>query len=217
MEQLTICVAVLTFNRFHLLRETLASMDAEPGYPFRRVLVDGGSSDDQQRAWVAHQPDSFVFENKVTVGHSMNTAIDLAVGTGADLIVFSADDYKYRPRWAQRLLSFWQVAPSWVGLASLNWEPSYTWNTVLGDLVIGGERTLVRATVPGSSWSFPARHWRQIIGPLEDRTGGEDLTVCRALQARGYKLAAMDLTEHIGEKESAWGNRSWERAEPLKL
>lgn len=217
MEQPTICVAVLTFNRFHLLRQTLASMDAEPGYSFRRVLVDGGSSDDQQRAWVAHQPDSFVFENKVSVGHSMNTAIDLAAGTGADILVFSADDYLYRPGWAARLLAFWQAAPSWVGLASLNWEPSYPWNTVLEDLVIGGERTLLRATAPGSSWSFPARHWRQIIGPLEDRTGGEDLAVCQDLQARGYKLAALDLTEHIGERESAWGNRSWERAEPLVL
>lgn len=217
MEQPTICVAVLTFNRFHLLRETLASMDADPGYPFRRVLVDGGSSDDQQRAWVAHQADSFVFENKVSVGHSMNTAIDLAVGTGADVIVFSADDYRYRPGWAARLMGFWQAAPAWVGLASLNWEPVYPWNTVLEDTRIGGERALIRATVPGSSWSFPGKHWRSLFGPVEDRTGGEDLTVCRDLQARGYKLAALDLTEHIGERESAWGNRSWERAEPLKL
>ena len=217
MEQPTICVAVLTFNRFHLLRETLASMDAQPGWPIRRVLVDGGSSDDQQRAWVAHQADSFVFENKVSVGHSMNTAIDMAVGTGADVVVFSADDYRYRPGWAARLLAFWQAAPSWVGLATLNWEPSYPWNTVLDDLVIGGERVLVRATAPGSSWSFPGKHWRQIVGPLEDRTGGEDLTVCRDLQARGYKLAALNLTEHIGERESAWGNRSWERAEPLVI
>lgn len=217
MEQPTICVAVLTFNRFHLLRETLASMDAAPGYPFRRVLVDGGSSDDQQRAWVAHQADSFVFENKVSVGHSMNTAIDLAVGTGADVIVFSADDYRYRPGWAARLLGFWQAAPSWVGLASLNWEPSYSWNTVLEDTRIGGERALIRATVPGSSWSFRSSSWRSLFGPLEDRTGGEDLTVCRDLQARGYKLAAIDLTDHIGEQHSAWGNRSYERAEPLVL
>jgi glycosyltransferase involved in cell wall biosynthesis len=217
MEQPTICVAVLTFNRFHFLRQTLASMDAHPGYPFKRVLVDGGSSDDQQRAWVAHQPNSYVFENRVTVGYSMNTALDMAAATGASVIVFSADDYLYKPRWAARLLAFWQAAPSWVGLASLNWEPVYPWNTVLEDLVIGGERTLIRATLPGSSWSFPARHWRTLIGPLADQTGGEDLTVCRDLQARGYKLAALDLSEHIGERESAWGNRSWERAEPLVL
>lgn len=217
MEQPTICVAVLTFNRFHLLRETLASMDAAPGWPIRRVLVDGGSSDDQQRAWVAHQADSFVFENKVSVGHSMNTAIDLAVGTGADVIVFSADDYRYKPGWAARLAAFWRAAPSDIGLASLNWEPDYPWNTVLEEVVIGGERTLMRATLPGSSWSFPARHWRQIVGPLEDRTGGEDLAVCQSLLAGGYRLAALDLTEHIGERESAWGNRSWERAQPLRV
>jgi len=131
--------------------------------------------------------------------------------------VFSADDYKYKPGWAARLLAFWQAAPSWVGLASLNWEPVYPWNAVLDDLTIGGERTLLRATVPGSSWSFRASAWRNIFGPLADQTGGEDLTVCRDLQAKGYKLAALDLTEHIGERESAWGNQSWQRAEPLVL
>ena len=217
MAELTVCVAVLTFNRFHLLRQTLASMDAAPGYAFRRVLVDGGSSDDQQRAWVAHQPDSYVFEGKVSVGHSMNTAIDLAVGTGAGLIVFSADDYEYRPGWLARLVNFWQAAPADVGLAALNWEPDYPWNTVLEEVVIGGERTLMRATLPGSSWSFPVPYWRQIVGPLEDRTGGEDLAVCRSLLAGGYRLAALDLTEHIGERESAWGNKSWERAQPLRV
>jgi hypothetical protein len=61
------------------------------------------------------------------------------------------------------------------------------------------------------------RYWRQIVGPLADQTGGEDLAVCRDLQARGYKLAALDLTDHIGERESAWGNRSWERAQPLRV
>ncbi len=217
MEYFTVCVAVLTFNRFHLLRETLASMDGPPVHPFRRVLVDGGSSDEEQRAWVAHKPDSFLFENRVTVGHSMNTAIDMAVATGCNLIVFSADDYRYRSGWLPRLVRFWQAAPQEVGLASLNWEPDYPWNTVLEEVLIGGERTLMRATAPGSSWSFPARHWRQIVGPLADQTGGEDLAVCRDLQARGYKLAALDLTDHIGERESAWGNRSWERAQPLRV
>lgn len=214
---LTIAVGVLTFNRFHLLRETLASMDESPGHPFRRVLVDGGSSDQDQRAFVAHQPDSFVFEERVSVGYSMNTAIDMAAATGASVIVFSADDYRYKPGWASRLAAFWQAAPDYIGLASLNWEPRYPWNTVLDDLIIGGERALLRATLPGSSWSFRASSWRNLFGPIEDRTGGEDLTVCKALMSAGYGLAALDLTDHIGERESAWGNRSWERAEALVL
>ena len=214
---LTIAVGVLTFNRFHLLRITIASMDEGPGHPFKRVLVDGGSSDETQRAFVSHQPDSYVFDNKVSVGYSMNTAIDMAAATGADVIVFSADDYRYKPGWAARLASFWQAAPDDIGIASLNWEPRYPWNTVLDDLTIGGERTLIRATLPGSSWSFRASSWRELFGPIEDRTGGEDMTVCRTLLAGGYRLAALDLTEHIGERESAWGNRSWERAEVLTL
>lgn len=216
-DDLTIAVAVLTFNRFHLLQETLTSMDTEPGHSFQRVLVDGGSSNAEQQEWVSRQPGSFVFGHKVTVGHSMNTAIDMAAATDANVIVFSADDYRYRPGWAARLASFWQAAPDTIGLASLNWEPKYPWNTVLEDLVIGGERTLIRATLPGSSWSFRASSWRKLFGPLENRTGGEDLTVCTLLKNGGYQLAALDLTDHIGERESAWGNRSWERAEELAL
>jgi glycosyltransferase involved in cell wall biosynthesis len=192
-------------------------MDAQSGHPFQRVLVDGGSSDAAQRAWVAQQANSFVFEHRISVGHSMNTAIDMAVGTGADLIVFSADDYRYRPGWAARLANFWRAAPQEIGLASLNWEPTYPWNTVTGDQMIGPERTLFRLTVPGSSWSFWASAWRTLFGPIEDRTGGEDLAVCRHLVDSGYKLAALDLTDHIGERDSAWGNRSYERAEPLVL
>lgn len=218
MEVISVCTAVLTFNRIHLLRRTLASMDAAPGFPFQRAVVDGGSSDEQQRTFVAaHQPYAYVYDQKVSVGRSMNTAIDMAVATGANLIVFSADDYEYRPNWLARLVRFWQAAPKDIGIATLNWEPAYSWNTVEDDVVIGLERTLIRATVPGSSWSFRADSWRSLFGPIQDRTGGEDMSVCTALRAAGYRLAALDLTDHIGEKESAWGNRSWERAEPLRL
>lgn len=214
---MNVAVAVLTFNRLHLLKRTLTSMNAAPGHPFRRVVVDGGSDSPEQRAFVASLPGSYQFPSKVSVGRSMNMAIDLAEATKPEIIVFSADDYEYRPDWLAKLVRFWKAAPNDIGLATLNWEPDYAWNTVLDHTVIGAQQVLIRNTVPGSSWSFRAKDWKWIIGPMEDRTGGEDLTVCRSLQASGYRLAALDLTNHIGERESAWGNQSWRLANPLKL
>jgi hypothetical protein len=53
------------------------------------------------------------------------------------------------------------------------------------------------------------------IMPIDERTGGEDLSVCKRLRDHGYKLAALDLAIHIGEQASAWGNDSWRYAKPF--
>lgn len=213
---MNLAVAVLTYNRLHLLRRTLASMDGGAVHPFDRVVVDGGSQDPRQRAFVAEQAHFYQFPEKVTVGASMNKAIELALGFGPEIVVFSADDYFYKVGWQSVLMRFWWAAPADIALATLNWEPSYAWNAVEADQMIGGVRALIRASAPGSSWSFRAADWRT-IGPVADRTGGEDLEVCARLRANGYRLAALDLTEHIGERESAWGNQSWTVAQPLEL
>jgi len=54
-----------------------------------------------------------------------------------------------------------------------------------------------------------------MIGPISEKTGGEDLEICARLRASGGLLCALDLAEHIGEKRSSWGNRSYLFAQPL--
>jgi len=44
---------------------------------------------------------------------------------------------------------------------------------------------------------------------------GEDAEILERLQAQGFKLGALDLAVHIGERQSAWGNQSWTIARPL--
>lgn len=220
-ETMKVAVALLTYNRLHLLLRTVASMDTHSGVPggmsASRVVVDGGSQDPRQRAWVAAQPHHYQYPERVSVGASMGKAIELALVTfQPDIVVFSADDYYYRADWLDTLRRFWQAAPVDIALASLNWEPSYAWNAVEADQIIGGVRTLIRASIPGSSWSFRAEDWR-MIGPIANKTGGEDLEICGRLRANGFRLAALDLTDHIGERESAWGNQSWTVAKPLEV
>lgn len=220
-----LAVALLTFNRFHLCKETYYSMLPSLPEGATTIVLDGGSTLPEQRLWVLNRPHGFVLDKVGTVGAAQTSAIDLAVdhfkldhnGEPPDIVVFTADDYLYRPGWAADLAAFWAAADPSIAIASLNWEPSYPWNHIIGTARVGGQPTLFRATVPGSSWSFRASSWRTLFGPLEDKTGGEDLTVCQALLANGYKLAALDLTRHIGEQESAWGNMSWQRALPLMI
>lgn len=212
-EIMTVAVGLLTFNRFHLLRHTLESIEGA-GYPFDLELVDGGSANPAQRAFVGGC--GGVCLSIPTVGESMNVVIGRCLEHGPDVVVFSADDYAYRPGWLRRLMAFWRAAPADIVLASLNWEPSYAWNQVSEVLDVADETALIRASAPGSSWSFRADDWR-MIGPIASKTGGEDLEVCARLRANGFRLAALDLSEHIGERESAWGNQSWTVAQPLQL
>jgi len=210
---MTAAVGVLTYNRFHLLQRTIDSLGTA-GYPFDLALVDGGSADPAQRAYVESY--GGVCLSIPTVGQSMNTVIGRCLHFDPDVVVFSADDYAYRPGWLRRLMAFWMDAPADVVMACLHWEPSYLWNAVSEVAQIAGERVLMRESIPGSSWSFRAADWPQ-IGPVAHKTGGEDLEICAQLRADGWRLAALDLAEHIGERESAWGNQSWTIAQPLRF
>jgi len=203
-----VAVGVLTFNRLHLLQRTLASLRENTALPFDLVLVDGGSRENAQRAYVVAQ--GGILATLPTVGESMNYIVDRCLALGPDVVVFSADDYEYRPGWLESLVEFWSDPHPRVAIATLNWEPLYRWNQVVGTW----DDVLFRQSVPGSSWSFLARDW-PLIGPVEARTGGEDLAICRRLRSQGYELAALDLSEHIGEAESAWGNQSYRQARPL--
>lgn len=218
-----VAVAVLTYNRFDLLYRTLASL-RRSGHPFALHLLDGGSTDPLQREFVLANGGRLA--QIATVGESVNVAVNWALESKPDLILFTADDYEYRAGWLAALVRFWEAVSPDVALVSCNLEPEYSWNTVQ-DVIDAGEvrtprgtyhtgRALVRSTLPGSNWSFRASMWPQ-IGPLEHRTGGEDLAVCRRLWGQGYRLAALDLAEHIGEGDglSAWGNESWRQAIPL--
>lgn len=209
-----VAVGLLTFNRFHLLQRTLRTLQDRAEYPFDLVLVDGGSESQAQRDYVQAAGGECL--SIPTVGESMNVVIERCLRFEPDLIVFTADDYDFKEGWLRNLVAFWRTAPSDVALCCLNWEPRYPWNTVVESLNVGGQKVLIRQTLPGSSWSFRASDWAQ-IGPIEARTGGEDMTIARKLQENGRRLAALDLTIHTGERESAWGNHSWKQAEPLEI
>jgi len=213
-----LAVAVLTYNRQELFLRTLHSIqEGLHQYPILErelVVVDNGSTDGSAELLQGMIGGYCNTDGNHTVGHGMNLAITRALASKPDLVLFTADDYEYKPGWASKLARFWWWAPPEVALVCCNLEPDYDWNKPHQVVASGGEIALARESVPGSNWSFRASDW-PLIGPLAETTGGEDLAVCKRLRQAGRLLCALDLTEHIGERQSAWGNGSWRYARPL--
>lgn len=206
-----LCFDIFRTKRDQMFLATLKSL-RNGGYPSTLHVVTNGSTDGTER--VVRDLGGIVDDRHTAPWYGMQVAFDAGVADGADLVVFSADDIAYTPGWLARLVRFWAEAPDDVKLATQFLEPEYPWNAIGGADTIGGERCLFRESVPGSSWSLRARDW-PVVGPMPTYSPREDLDTCAKLRAAGYRLAALDLAEHVGERQSSWGNQSHLYARPL--
>lgn len=219
VQPLKVAVCILTYNRMAYLAKTLDSLSNVPG-GYDLFVYDNGSNDGSkfyvESAYEAGELTGYDINNgdNHSTGYGMNRAIEMALKVEPDIILFSADDYVYHPDWFAKFTAFWNVAPPRIKLASLNIEPVYPWNAITYFIEHGGVRGIARTTVGGSQWSFRASDV-DLIYPLREITGGEDLEVCRRLIGNGYQIVALDLSEHVGEKESVWGNQSWTYAKQV--
>lgn len=204
-----VAIAVRTWNalqhgRREMLDRTLESLRGA-GHPFELILFDNGSTDGTAEMVAARggtRGPRTVGNN--TSGQGMNRAIELALASGADLVVFSDDDIEWYPGFLASLVQFWSHAPHDLVLVSGFVEPRLKHNAIRGAIESGGVRALVRETAPGGAWSFPSAHWRW-IGPLQPGMEA-DWEACLRLRAAGFRLAQMDLVAHLGEGHSTWGN-----------
>ncbi len=203
-----ISICLLTYNRFDLLLRTLDSLSGIP-----LTLVDNGSTDGTAE-FVSRWGGICNTDGNRTAGHGMNIAINAALKDSPDVVLFSADDYEYKPGWAEKFAAFWEHAPDEIALASCHLEDCWPWNIVDGMGRSGGVPFVTRASLPGSNWSFRASDAGLIL-PIAEKTGGEDLEICMRLRESGRKLAALDLVTHVGERASSWGNESWRYAQPI--
>lgn len=208
MDSQRLAVAVLTYNRKDMLVKTLTSLYSDEAAEI--FVFDNGSLDGS--AELVKSIDGKVNTGtNHTTGHGMNRVIDMALGTNPDIILFSADDFVYCEGYTAKILEFWKHAPKDIKLASCYLEPVWPWNEVLETGDAGSVHYVIRTTIPGSNWMFRAKD-KDLILPISEKTGGEDIEICNRLTSQGYKLAALDLVDHIGERDSAWGNQSWKYA-----
>jgi hypothetical protein len=206
----TIEAAVLTFNaiktgRAGYLASTLSSIRAAGIEPI--VLTNG--SVDMTDKLVRDCPRGIVDNRNSAMWYGLIRAIEAALESGPDIVVFSADDITYKDGWLPRLEAFWGAASDEIILAGLFIEDLWSsWNQVRAMVEVGGEKALVRDSVPSASWTFRARDWPVIRDVIPQRSPGEDLHASQQLRALGYQLVQMDLATHSAPDVSAWGNQS---------
>src|ERR1700690_2526966 len=108
MSTLRVTVAVITFNRSRLLRETLGGL-VRQDYPagcWELLVIDNNSTDDPRdvvAAFMASTPSPrWILEQRPGLDHGRNRAIDEASG---DVIALVDDDILVEPDWLAQLVA----------------------------------------------------------------------------------------------------------------
>lgn len=202
-----VAVAVLSYNRLGLWERTVASLQRTK-HPFALVLYDNGSTDGTERR-VAELGGICNTSGNHWIGHGFREAVQAALATKPELIVFTGDDYVFRSWWLERLTAFWAAAPADVAIASLSISEMFRWNGIERAVTYGGQRGLVRASVPGASWSFRASLWPTIASRVPDDAHAYDKRVGNWLRSRGKLLCELNLAEHTGREQRAWTSRAY--------
>jgi glycosyltransferase involved in cell wall biosynthesis len=98
-------VAICTYNRAHLLRETLscmAQLQRPPDADLRFIVVNNCCTDDTDVVAASFQtnlPLTVVHEPKPGLSNARNRAIDEAAAWGADYIIWTDDDVRPQSDW----------------------------------------------------------------------------------------------------------------------
>lgn len=214
--RVTVAVGVLVHNvfRYHrheLFRRTVRSLaDQNPDQLF---IVSNGS-DDGTQDYVRDLGGLVVNDPVSSCGHGMNVTINATAAAGCEFTVFSNDDIDWKPGSLVAMCEFLAAAPADLVLISGLLEDDYPWNTVYERVEYGGHIALIRRTAPGGCWGMRTSDWAK-IRPVPESPGYDDVPACERLGKLGYRVAQLDLCEHIGTEASTWGNGSAAFGKPL--
>lgn len=126
-----------------------------------------------------------------------------------DIIVLSDDDMVWsNSSWAQ-LIAFWNNnPPEDLMILGGYLEPLWDWNIPRGRVDVGGQRAIWRDSAPGCAWTSTVERWRKMLDIGIPTGFGSDYAFCSKLRDLDWRVAQMDLAEHIGWEHSTHGNRS---------
>ena len=212
-----IAVGILTHNvmstlRQGLLESTLSSV--ENAFPSAdRVLMDNNSTDGSTEHVMSLGGFGFRQDNGKP-GTGRLGMMPHLLKFDPDIIVFSDDDMLWKSGTENKLLDLWSQAPPDLAIVSGLLEPVWHWNTPRETLTLAHTNVLVRDSCPGAAWTFRAPDWG-IIKKHMVKDFGYDHKACVALGKEGYRVAQIDLADHIGWGYSTHGNEADKTGRPL--
>lgn len=209
-------IGILTFNQFsherhELFLRTVKSLTGQMTADDSLYIVDNNSGD-ETAAYVASLGGTCLTGPLNSCGRGMNATISICAAAEPDIVLFSNDDILWAPDALTRLAAFWAEAPADLIIASGLMEESFPWNVARERIEFGGIEGLVRDSAPGGAWTMRASNWG-LVRPVPEAPGWDDVPTCTRLRNKGYRVAQLDLADHLGEDLSTWANDSkrWER------
>lgn len=202
-----ITVAIPTYNRAELLRQTLCGITRQdfPAQEFEILVIDNNSTDNTREVVAAFAgaspPPRYVLETKQGLDHGRNRALDEAAG---EIIVFGDDDILMEPDWLRQLVApfsgsgaekigcvggevipvFPDGLPDWVA----EWHAPLAFRADAGALA-------AKHSPMGANMAFPRRIFDQVgrFSTALDRSGrnlfsGGDEEMIRRVRAAGFEV-----------------------------
>jgi hypothetical protein len=231
-----VAVVMTTFNRKKLFQQTVESLRS-CSLPFELVVVDNLSDDGTDEVIRNYQASGLIDavvrpeKREACLYRTQLMGVDRVLHSDAiggiclhggggvlpSLLLLTGDDYKYSPKWYQTLVEWYLFAPVDVAICTLDFEPEWDWNEVLGVVDAGGHRALVRRTAPGANWCLRLNDWIWIEKVYRELADDPllDHKVCHYVAESRRLICALDLCEHAGALESLVANRAYSHAQPL--
>ncbi len=211
-----IAVGILTHNVMSTLRQGLLErtlISVKKAFPSADVLLLDNNSTDGSKEHVLELGGVHYYEGNGKPGTGRLGMIPM-MPNDADVIVFSDDDMEWKEGAESKLLNLWSQAPTDLAIVSGLLEPVWHWNTPRETLTLAHTNVLVRDSCPGAAWTFRAPDWG-IIKKHMVKDFGYDHKACVALLKDGYRVAQIDLADHIGWGFSTHGNEANKSGRPL--
>jgi len=212
MDDFRLTVAICTYNRSELLRDTLTSFREQEGLDalsYEVVVVDNNSTDDTPevvRQFASWPNLRYVTEEKQGLSNARNRGIEEARG---EIIAYTDDDVLFSRRWLAELLEGidrYPEADVFGGKISVKWESAkpdwfvdegdYSMRGVVGHFEPDGEEGITTIPPFGGNMAFRASVLRASGGfsPERGREGeylgsGEETELVERLWAEGSKVA----------------------------
>lgn len=129
-----------------------------------------------------------------------------------EALLFTADDYEYKPTWYENLSKVLGASASGLSHISMEKEPRFPWANILKCQKVDGVQYFQRETVPSANMAMTISSWYRlkcVYKSCKDFKTG-DHRINGWCTEKGLEIGCIDEAEHIGALQSSVGNPSFQ-------